>query len=44
MQPTMTTRSDVSGLVIRLLLLLLAALGVIGIFLVAPAEAATALH
>ncbi|MGH3714787.1 MAG: hypothetical protein ACRDT4_15190 [Micromonosporaceae bacterium] len=44
MQPTITTRTDVSGLLIRLLLLLLTALGVIGIFLVAPAEAAAAIY
>ncbi|MGH3738429.1 MAG: hypothetical protein ACRDT6_22900 [Micromonosporaceae bacterium] len=44
MQPTITTRSDVSGLLIRLLLLLLTALGVLGIFFLAPAEAATLLH
>lgn len=41
MQPTVSRRTDYSGLIIRLLLLLLAAIGVIGIFLVAPAEAAT---
>ncbi|MGH3649038.1 MAG: hypothetical protein ACRDTM_17905 [Micromonosporaceae bacterium] len=41
MQPTMT-RTDVSGFLIRLLLLLLTALGVLGIFFLAPAEAAAA--
>ena len=41
MQPTVSRRTDYSGLIIRLLLLLLAAIGVIGIFLVAPPEAAT---
>jgi hypothetical protein len=40
MQPTMSSRTDVSSLAIRLLLLVLTALGVIGIFLLAPAEAA----
>jgi hypothetical protein len=43
MQPTMSSRTDFSGLAIRLVLLVLAALGVIGIFLVAPAEAAVSL-
>lgn len=38
-QPTMSSRTDYSSLAIRLLLLVLTALGVIGIFLVAPAEA-----
>lgn len=40
MQPTMSSQTDYSSLAIRLLLLVLTALGVIGIFLVAPAEAA----
>ncbi|HEX6074568.1 MAG TPA: hypothetical protein VFZ32_04800 [Micromonosporaceae bacterium] len=43
MQPTMPSKTDYSSLAIRLLLLVLAALGVIGIFLVAPAEAAASL-
>lgn len=41
MQPTTSQKSDMSGLLIRLLLLVLVAMGVIGILLVAPAEAAT---
>ncbi|HEX2417199.1 MAG TPA: hypothetical protein VHJ83_03595 [Micromonosporaceae bacterium] len=40
MQPTISNRTDYSSLAIRLLLLVLAALGVIGIFLMTPAEAA----
>lgn len=44
MQPTLSSRTDVSGLVIRILLLVLTALGVIGLLFVAPAEAATILR
>lgn len=44
MQPTMSSRTDISGLLIRILVLVLTALGVIGLLLVAPAEAATLLH
>lgn len=43
MQSTMSSRTDYSSLAIRLLLLVLTALGVIGIFLVAPAEAAVSM-